>query len=260
MNSWRDFLGPNTGYVSELYDRFLLAPYGITEDDLHQLSGSLIDSSVAQNAADAFETIQTFRAIDSSTMDYDYHHIPEERAWLRDATETRRFSPPQDSIDSAALLECLTQAETFEQFLHHLFPGKTRFSLDGSDMLVPILDELIGAAAEAGVRNILLGMAHRGRLSVLAHVLGKPYAQILAEFKDPARAQNSRADLGWTGDIKYHAGARRALKEQKSFDAIVRLPPNPSHLEAINPIVEGMAHVLINRVNHILMPLFHCPF
>jgi 2-oxoglutarate dehydrogenase E1 component len=95
-----------------------------------------------------------------------------------------------------------------------------------------------------GVRNILLGMAHRGRLNVLAHVLGKPYARILAEFKDPARAQNSRADLGWTGDIKYHAGARRALKEQKSFGAIVTLPPNPSHLEAVNPIVEGMAHAV----------------
>ena len=109
------------------------------------------------------------------------------------------------------MLERLTQVEVFECFLHRIFPGKTRVSLEGLDILVPILDKVIGEAAEAGMRHILHGMAHRGRLNVLAHVLNKPYAQILAEFKDPIQARNLRTDLGWTGDVKYHTGARRGL-------------------------------------------------
>jgi 2-oxoglutarate dehydrogenase E1 component len=145
---------------------------------------------------------------------YGYSQIlaPDERNWLRYAAESRRFRPPHSPINSQALLERLTQVETFERFLHRTFPGKTRFSLEGLDMLVPILDELIAEACEVGIRSILIGMAHRGRLNVLAHVLNKPYAQILAEFKNPAQASNFslRESLGWTGDVKYHLGARRA--------------------------------------------------
>src|SRR4030095_13145139 len=88
--------------------------------------------------------------------------------------------------------------------------GKTRFSLEGVDLLIPVLDEIICGAAEHGTRHTMIGMAHRGRLNVLAHVLQKPYAQILAEFKDPV-AQAYRLNLGWMGDVKYHAGARTAV-------------------------------------------------
>src|SRR4029453_5119436 len=121
------------------------------------------------------------------------------------------------------------------------FPGKTRFSIEGLDMLVPLLDEVIGEAAESGIRNILIGMAHRGRLNVMAHVLNKPYVQILAEFKEPVSSRVFREDMAWTGDVKYHAGAHRALKGGRAMDVAVSMPPNPSHLEAIDPIVEGMA-------------------
>ena len=100
---------------------------------------------------------------------------------------------------------------------------------------------MIGEAAEAGIRHILIGMAHRGRLNVMAHVLGKPYAQILAEFKEPVSAQSFREDMAWTGDVKYHAGAQRAIKGGREMDLVVSMPPNPSHLEAIDPVVEGMA-------------------
>ena len=129
----------------------------------------------------------------------------------------------------------------FERFLHRVFPGKTRFSIEGLDMLVPILDEVIGEAAECGIRNILIGMAHRGRLNVMAHVLNKPYTQILAEFKEPVSSRGFREDMAWTGDVKYHAGAHRAIKGGAAMDVVVSLPPNPSHLEAVDPIVEGMA-------------------
>ena len=84
-------------------------------------------------------------------------------------------------------------------------------------------------------------MAHRGRLNVMAHVLNKPYAQILAEFKDPVSSRNFREDMAWTGDVKYHAGAHRAIKDGRAMDLVVSMPPNPSHLEAVDPVVEGMA-------------------
>ena len=102
--------------------------------------------------------------------------------------------------------------ESFERFLHRTFPGKTRFSIEGLDMLVPVLDEVIGDIAEAGTRSVFIGMAHRGRLNVLAHILNKPYAQILAEFKDPVRSAAHSGDRSFAGDVKYHMGAIRAIK------------------------------------------------
>ena len=163
-----------------------------------------------------YEPIEALRAIYCSTTGYDFAHVfvPEERDGCAQAVETRPL-PRRRPIRSTpvALLDRLTQVEAFERFLHRTFPGKTRFSIEGLDMLVPILDEIIADAAEAGIRHVLIGMAHRGRLNVLAHVLQKPYAQILAEFKDPVFAQSVRSeDMGWTGDVKYHAGARRAIE------------------------------------------------
>ena len=169
--------------------------------------------------------------------------MPEEREWLREAVESGRFRAPADPIDPVALLDRLTQVEVFERFLQRTFPGKTRFSIEGLDMLVPILDEVI---AERGrgrhAPRSLIGMAHRGRLNVLAHVLEQ------AVRADPRRVQGSRSsrsfreDLGWTGDVKYHAGAHRAITRRRArWTLVVSMPPNPSHLEAVDPVVEGMA-------------------
>ena len=166
--------------------------------------------------------------------------VPAEREWLRQAAEAGRFRAPADPINPGALLDRLSQVEAFERFLQRTFPGKTRFSIEGLDMLVPVLDEVIGEAAESGIRHILIGMAHRGRLNVMAHVLNKPYAQILAEFKEPV-SRTFREDMAWTGDVKYHAGALRAIRGGAQLDLVVSMPPNPSHLEAIDPVVEGMA-------------------
>ena len=225
-------------------DPSLLADtHGVTEDDLRRLPPTLVSSPLADGASNMLDVIEALRRVYCSNTGYDYAHVfvPEERHWLRHAAEYGRFRAPHDPIDPVALLERLTQVEVFERFLHRIFPGKTRFSIEGLDMLVPILDEVIGEAAEAGTRNILLGMAHRGRLNVMAHVLNKPYAQILAEFKEPVSARSFREDMAWTGDVKYHAGARRAIRDGEEMALVVCMPPNPSHLEAVDPVVLGMA-------------------
>jgi 2-oxoglutarate dehydrogenase E1 component len=213
--------------------------HGITDEDLKSLPASLVGGPASESSANAFEAIEKLRRVYCSTTGFDYAHVfvPEEREWLRQAAESGRFLPPMDRNSVRALLDRITQVEVFERFLHRTFPGKTRFSVEGVDMLVPILDEIICGAADRGVRQSIIGMAHRGRLNVLAHVLQKPYTQILAEFKDPIGAAR-RINLGWMGDVKYHAGARTARPRGQMH---VSMPPNPSHLEAVDPVVVGMA-------------------
>jgi 2-oxoglutarate dehydrogenase E1 component len=232
--------------------------HGVNEDDLRGLPASLIRSPLCEGAANMAEVVESFRRVYCSRTGYDYAHVfvPEERRWLRHAAECGQFRSPNDPIDPLALLDRLSQVEAFEKFLHRTFPGKTRFSIEGNDMLVPILDEVIGEAAEAGTRHILIGMAHRGRLNVMAHVLNKPYAQILAEFKDPVSSRSFREDMAWTGDVKYHAGAHRAIKGGEELELVISMPPNPSHLEAVDPIVEGMARAAGTDTNHAGAPTF----
>ena len=229
--------------------------HGITEEDLKRLPASLVGGPVAEASANAFDAIEKLRRIYCSTTGFDIAQVfvPEEREWLRTAAESGRFLPPMDEATSAALLNRITQVEVFERFLHRTFPGKTRFSVEGLDMLVPILDEIICGAADSGTRQAVIGMAHRGRLNVLAHILQKPYSQILAEFKDPVAAHTLRVDLGWTGDVKYHAGARTSAPRGRMH---VTMAPNPSHLEAVNPVVVGMARAAGTVANEPGSPRF----
>src|SRR5687768_1127582 len=216
--------------------------HGLTTDTLKRLPASIVSGPAAQGAANAFEAIGKLREIYCSTTGHDYNHVfvPDERVWLRHAVESCQFRPPKDPIQSRELLARITQVETFERFLHRTFPGKTRFSIEGLDMMVPILDEIIHDAAEGGVQHVMIAMAHRGRLNVLAHILQKPYKEILAEFKDPIL--KLRVDLGFMGDVKYHAGARiTETPEGLNKQVVVSMPPNPSHLEAVDPLVNGMA-------------------
>jgi 2-oxoglutarate dehydrogenase E1 component len=214
--------------------------HGLTDDDLRRLPASLVGGPVAEASTSALDGIEKLRRVYCSTTGFDIAHVfvPEEREWLRHATESGRFLPPMDQDSAVALLDRITQVEVFERFLQRTFPGKTRFSVEGLDMLVPVLDEIICGAADSGTRHTVMGMAHRGRLNVLAHILQKPYSQILAEFKDPVARQTLRMDLGWMGDVKYHAGARTSAPRGQMH---VTLAPNPSHLEAVNPVVVGMA-------------------
>jgi 2-oxoglutarate dehydrogenase E1 component len=223
-----------------------LAYHGLTEANLHHLPATLVGGPIAERTATAWDAIQDLRRLYSaSSTGYDFDHlrIPEVRAWLRDAVEADSYGPEAMPIDERRLLERLTQVEVFESFIQSNFPGKTRFSIEGLDMLVPILDEVIAAAVTTGISEILIGMAHRGRLNVLTHILEKPYREMLLEFKDPinSASQTRLSQIGWTGDVKYHAGAEREVTGGQKFALTVRMAPNPSHLEHVNPVVEGMS-------------------
>ena len=219
-----------------------LGTHRVTEADLRALPPNLVSSVLAADSTSMWDVVERLRGIYCSTTGYDVAHIfvPDERRWLREAIETGRYRAPADPIDPVGLLERLTEVEAFERFLHRTFPGKTRFSIEGLDLLVPVLDQIIGDAAEQGMRQAFIGMAHRGRLNVMAHVLGKPYEQILAEFKDPI-GHTRMQELEWSGDVKYHLGASRAIEGGEEVQLVVSMPPNPSHLEAIDPVLEGMA-------------------
>jgi 2-oxoglutarate dehydrogenase E1 component len=238
----------------------------VTEEDLRRLPAAVIGGPIVDGMANAADAIAALRAVYCSTTGYDLAHIfvPEEREWLRESIERARFSPPAAPIDGRALLERLTDVEVLERFLHRSFPGKTRFSIEGVDMLVPVLDTLIAGAADAGIGNAIIGMAHRGRLNVMAHVLGKPYEQILAAFKDPVQSRSFREDMAWSGDVKYHAGASRAIRgigtpglsDIEESRLVVTMPPNPSHLEAVDPVVVGMARAAGTRADQPGEPSF----
>ncbi len=233
--------------------------HGVNEAQLRALPASLISGPITSGLSSMWDVVERLREIYISTTGYDLAHIfvPEERTWLREAIETGRFRAPADPIDPNALLERLTEVDAFERFLQRAFPGKTRFSIEGLDTLVPVLDEVISEAAEAGMRQGFIGMAHRGRLNVMAHVLGKPYAQILAEFKDPVAHALAVEGVEWSGDVKYHLGASRAIAGGERVQFIVSMPPNPSHLEAIDPVLEGMARAAGTDASKAGEPIFN---
>ena len=231
-----------------------LAFHRLQESDLLKLPASIVNLSGGEPVESAQQAIEVLRSIYSKTIGYDYGHIrnAEERAWLYQVAEVGSFRAPQAPLDESKLLERLTQVEAFEAFLHRLYPGKTRFSIEGLDMLIPMLDAVIEAAAQAKICAILIGMAHRGRLNVLAHVLHKPYDQILAEFSDPKGRATTWDELGWTGDVKYHMGGYRSPNAEDAaqrIDLVIRMPANPSHLEQIDPVILGMARAANTKVD-----------
>jgi len=191
------------------------------------------------------EALPNLRATYCGTIAYEVEHIGshEERLWLRQVIESGQHRRPLSAEGKRQLLARLTAVETLERFLHKAYLGQKRFSIEGLDMTVPMLDFTIELAAVHGTRKAVLGMAHRGRLNVLAHVVNVPYETILAEFEGGRREETAESE-GWnagTGDVKYHHGAEGAYRTADGTDVAVTLSPNPSHLESVNPVVEGRA-------------------
>ncbi len=178
------------------------------------------------------------------TMAYELEHISNhgERVWIRQMIETGHHRQPLGVDEQKWLYQRLIEVEAFERFLHKAYLGQKRFSIEGVDLLVPMLDLVIELAAQQGAREVVLGMAHRGRLSVLAHTVGRPYETILAEFEGAKNAEISGlSPEGGTGDVKYHHGAEGAYKTRGGKALTVTLCPNPSHLEFVGPVVDGRA-------------------
>ena len=233
--------------------------HNLREEDLRNLSAEIVNLAADEKGGNAFEAIETLRQIYCGTIGFDYEHVHsrEERDWLHEVAESGRFRDSTEDMNEVKLLERLTQVEAFEMFLHRLYPGKTRFSIEGLDMMIPMIDEVIASAGRAKICAILIGMAHRGRLNVLAHILNKPYGQILAEFHDPKGRATTWDEQGWTGDVKYHMGGYRTPEQNAEIDLVVRMPANPSHLEQIDPIIQGMARAANTAVDRPGAPRYY---
>jgi 2-oxoglutarate dehydrogenase E1 component len=228
---------------------FNLKKYGLSEGELKAIPAKLIWEEAPEHTATALDAVNRLKEMYTSSLAFEFAHVQhaEERVWLNHMVESGSLQRSLSREERTGVLKRLTEVEGFEQFLHKTFVGQKRFSIEGVDMLVPMLDEAVGKGAENGAHNIMIGMAHRGRLSVLAHVLEKPYSKIFAEFQhSSAKQQGPSGDLvdiseGWTGDVKYHLGRDRFVNGASPVRTRITLANNPSHLEFVDPVVEGFA-------------------
>jgi 2-oxoglutarate dehydrogenase E1 component len=212
-----------------------LREFGLDEGDL----GRIFDTShfVGLPRASLRELIAALRETYCRTIGVEYMHIQDTRIrrWLAERMEPRRNEPNLTRRQKLRLLMNLNFAQLFEKFLHTRFVGQKRFSLEGAETLIPLLDVVVERAADAGIREIVLGMAHRGRLNVLANIIGKPYQEIFYEFDDNFLPNSVDGD----GDVKYHLGFSGDRTSARGNNIHLSLTPNPSHLEAVDPVVEG---------------------
>jgi 2-oxoglutarate dehydrogenase E1 component len=205
------------------------------------------------------EALPHLRETYCGTMAYEIEHISnhEERVWLRTAIESGRYRTPFSPDEQRTLLRRLTEVEGMERYLRRSFLGQKQFSIEGLDAMVPMLDEAIELAAGDGARDVVIGMAHRGRLNVLAHIIGRPYDVILREFEGERQLEAVGSDPeGGSGDVKYHLGAE-GTRHTDAGDVTVRLASNPSHLEYVDPVVEGETRAI--QTDHGVPEVAHDP-
>ncbi|MBX6312565.1 MAG: 2-oxoglutarate dehydrogenase E1 component [Isosphaeraceae bacterium] len=211
-----------------------LAEFGLSEADLDRTFYTQLSPT---RRATLRELISILREIYCRTIGVEYMHIRNNRIrrWLQERMEPIRNRPKFDIQKKRRILWKLNAAELFEKFLHSHYVGQKRFSLEGGEMLIPLLDMIIERAAQQwGVREIVMGMPHRGRLNVLANILDKPYGLIFSEFEG-----NLPKTVAGDGDVKYHLGFSADRVTADGHQIHISLTPNPSHLEAVDPVVEG---------------------
>ena len=230
-------------------DYTLLEPaqFGLNMTDLASIPAEVIcqyGPESIRNGNDAFEYL---KRVYTSKLAYEFHHVSNiaEKKWLQERVETGSAWTSFTTGKRINLFKRIIEVEEFEKFLHQTFVGQKRFSIEGLDSLVPMLDEMIEETVKAGTDTINIGMAHRGRLNVLAHVLGKPYEMIFAEFQHAPNKMLVPSEgsigisFGWTGDVKYHLGLNRQIKKESTRRVRLNLANNPSHLEYVGAVVEG---------------------
>jgi 2-oxoglutarate dehydrogenase E1 component len=212
--------------------------YGIAESDLALVPASALgfDDGRFRTAADV---VGMLRSRYSRALGIEYSHLAAdaEREWFRGMLRAERLTAPLSPDERRAVLTRLTEVDGLERFLGFAYQGKKRFSIEGTDALVPMLDEAIAQSAARGARQVVIGMAHRGRLNVLTHVMGKPYEALFNEFEGRHPDASSESE---TGDVKYHMGYRGTRQVgERSVELL--LVPNPSHLEFVGAVITGVA-------------------
>ncbi len=216
--------------------------FGTSMEELARVPGSVVMDG-AQEEESLAQVLERLRETYAGHIGFEFEHIedPQRVRWLWAQVESGDHTRELDRDEKIWLLRRLSEVEGFEQFLHRAYLGQKRFSLEGTDMLVPMLDLALEEAANRGGRRVVLGMAHRGRLNVLAHTLGVPYEDMLAEFEGQS---GGALHVAGTGDVKYHHGAEGDYSLRGGGSIAVTLTPNPSHLEFVNPVVMGAARAL----------------
>ena len=209
--------------------------HGITEAELRQIPGEALGGS-----GTGADVVERMRQLWCGAIGFEYDHLENdaEREWFRTTIESQRLTAPLSADEKRALLKRMTEVDGLERFLALAFVNVKRFSIEGVDALVPIIDEAIARAAQGGTREVVIGMAHRGRLNVLSHVMGKPYERLFQEFLGKHHQTNSASG---TGDVKYHLGYEGRRRLPDGTTVALELVPNPSHLEYVNPVLAGVA-------------------
>ncbi|MDX1483287.1 MAG: 2-oxoglutarate dehydrogenase E1 component [Alphaproteobacteria bacterium] len=211
------------------------ASYGFTEADYDR--DIFIDYVLGLEHATLREIIDVVRNTYCGKIGVEFMHIqsPDEKAWIQQEVESGRARARLDPEERLGTLRHLIRAEEFEKFLHVKYPGTKRFGVDGAEAMVTALEEIIHSASRQGVEEIIFGMPHRGRLNVLANIMGKPYTAIFSEFQGSSAHPE---DVQGSGDVKYHLGTS-GDREFEGHDLHLSLNANPSHLEAVDPVVVG---------------------
>ncbi|AMV37626.1 2-oxoglutarate dehydrogenase E1 component [Planctomyces sp. SH-PL62] len=242
-------------------DPLKLTPRRLTDEQLELANFGLSEADLDRDFYTKFgeedhgtlrEILSVLRDTYCRTIGVEYMHIRdlEIRRWLFERMEPVRNNPRFDLKKKRRIIYKLNEAELFETFLHKNFVGQKRFSLEGGEMLIPLLDAIIERAGGLGVQEIVMGMPHRGRLNVLANILHKPYGLIFSEFEG-----NMPETVAGDGDVKYHLGFSADHVTQDRRTVHLTLTPNPSHLEAVNPVVEGRMRAKQRRAKDALRKL-----
>ena len=218
--------------------------YGLTPALQSAIPADVLRVAVPGNTL--AEVLPHLRDTYSSTIAYELEHISNraQRRWLRDWIETRHQSVALSPERKVEVLKRLTRVEVLERYMRKTYLGQKTFSLEGLDVMIPMLEEMLVLLAEDGVQHTQIGMAHRGRLNVIAHIVNTPYEEILAEFEAANMRGEAETDADVTGDVKYHHGADGEYKTPGGKKIGVHLAHNPSHLEAVDPVVEGLTRAM----------------
>jgi 2-oxoglutarate decarboxylase len=215
-------------------------PLGLTPELMARIPAKILRMYVP--GATLADALPHLRETYCGTIAYEIEHIAShrQRTWLREHIESGTFRKPLTNDEQKALLKRLVEVDALERFMHKAYLGQKQFSIEGLDMTVPMIDEMIQLAAAHGAREVVVGMAHRGRLNVLAHNLGRPYGTIFAEFEGASTLEAvTTMPQGGTGDVKYHHGAQGSYQLPNGEAILVNLESNPSHLEFVHPVVVG---------------------